>query len=126
MKELISLFLIITFCSCYNLSESAKGVYLDMAFKDAGVSVFFPGDLNTPVYSGGVEFTCDFRQELTEPSEVIIVSEFGDEYNILLIPDQFNWTHERMLVDVKRGKLELTMRGKKRTIYANEAVEIKI
>lgn len=125
MKELILLFLIITFCSCSNLSESAKGVYLDMAFKDAGVSVFFPGD-EKPRYSGEVEFTCDFRQELTEPSEVIIVSEFGDEYNILLIPDQFNWTHERMLVDVKRGKLELTMRGKKRTIYANEAVEIKI
>ena len=126
MKEAILISLIILFCSCSDLTGYKRGVYFDMAFKNAGVSVFIPENLSPPIYTGEVEQVCDFKQELTEPSELIFVSEFGDKYNILFIPDQFNWTHERMLVTVKKGKLLLTMRGKTQTIYANEYIEIPV
>jgi hypothetical protein len=97
---------------------------LDIAVINGDAKISFPEKPNEIVWIGETNTEGLFRQRLYSEDEILIETGYGDKYSFLLIPSKGQYKRS-MMINVKKGYVILTCKGKTAKIKANEAIEIE-
>ena len=118
MRNTLTLFALIISLSSFGQLD------LDIAVINGDAKISFPEKPNEIVWIGETNTEGLFRQRLYSEDEILIETGYGDKYSFLLIPSKGQYKRS-MMINVKKGYVILTCKGKTAKIKANEAIEIE-